>query len=63
MSEEFDFFSTDANNFNFNEMFNKSGIDLYNNNKKLDPLGYNLYKFNCVILLKEILKHTSQFRG
>ncbi len=63
MSEEFEFFSTDADNFNFNEMFNKSGIDPYNNYKKLDPLGYNLSKFNWVILLKEILKHTSQFRG
>ena len=29
---------------------NKTGIDPYNNNKKLDPFGYNLMKYNCVIM-------------
>jgi len=27
---------------------------------KLDPFGYNLMKFNMVIMLKEILKHAKQ---
>ena len=39
MSEEFEFFSTDLNNWNYNEFMNKTGIDPYNNNKKLDPFG------------------------
>ena len=53
MSEDLEFFSTDFNNWNYNEMINKPGIDPYNN-KRLDPLGYNLKKHNCVIMLKEI---------
>jgi hypothetical protein len=44
MSEEFEFFCTDYNNFNYNEIVNKPGLDPFNNNKKLDPLGYDLYK-------------------
>jgi hypothetical protein len=56
MSE--DCFSTDINNWNYYRMINKTGMDPYNNNKKLDPFSYNLMKFNTVILLKEILKNT-----
>jgi hypothetical protein len=56
MSE--DFFITDFKNWNYNGMINKTCIDQYNNNKKLDPFSYNLLKYNCVIMLKEILKHT-----
>ena len=37
-------FCTDYNNFNDNEIVNKPGLDPFNNNKKLDPLGYDLYK-------------------
>ena len=44
MSEEFEFFCTEYNNFNYNEIVNKPGLDPFNNNKKLDPLGYDLYK-------------------
>jgi len=55
------FFSTDSNNWNFNELINKPGLDPYNTNKKLDPSSYNLMKFNSVIMLKEILKHTKQY--
>jgi hypothetical protein len=39
MSEEFEFFSTDFNNWNFNNMINKPGLDPFNNNKKLDQFG------------------------
>jgi hypothetical protein len=58
MSEDFEFFSNDFNNWNSNEMINKTGIDPYNNKKQHDPFIYNLMKFNCVIMLKEILKDT-----
>ena len=37
MAEEFEFFSTDSNNWNFNIMINNPDHDPYNNNKKLDP--------------------------
>ena len=29
--------------------------------KNMDQFGYNLYKYNTVIMLKEILKHTKQY--
>jgi len=35
MSEDFEFFSNDFNNWNYNEMFIKPDIDPFNNNKKL----------------------------
>jgi hypothetical protein len=34
MSDEFEFFSTDFNNWIYNEMINKPDIDPYNNKKK-----------------------------
>jgi len=34
MAEEFEFFSTDSNNLNFNIMINNPDFDPYNNNKK-----------------------------
>ena len=37
-------FSTDINNWNYYRMINKTGMDPYNNNKKLDPFSYNLMK-------------------
>ena len=61
MSEYFEFFSNDFNNWNYNEMQTKPDIDPFNNNKKLDPFGYNLYKYNTIIMLKEILKNTKQY--
>ena len=42
-------------------MINKPGLDPYNNKKKLDPFSYSLLKYNAVIILKEFLKHTSQY--
>jgi hypothetical protein len=44
MSEDFEFFITEFNNWNFNNMIHKPGFDPLKNNKKLDPFGYNLYK-------------------
>jgi len=61
MSEYFEFFSNDFNNWNYNERLTKPDIDPFNNNKKLDPFGYNLYKYNTIIMLKEILKNTKQY--
>jgi hypothetical protein len=61
MSEDLDFFGTDFNNLNYNEMINRPGLDPYNNKKKLDPFGYNLLRYNFVIVLKEILKNTNQY--
>jgi hypothetical protein len=43
MAKEFEFFSTDPNNWNYIAMINNSDFDPYNNNKKLDPFGYNIY--------------------
>ena len=45
MSEDSEFFSNDFNNWNYNEMLKKPGIDPFNNNKNLDPFGYNLYRY------------------
>jgi hypothetical protein len=53
MAEEFEFFSTDFNNWNFNAMINNPDFDPYNN---LDPFGYNLYKYNTIIMLKRNIK-------
>jgi hypothetical protein len=33
MDEDFDFFSTDINNWNYNEFKNKTVVDPYNNKK------------------------------
>jgi hypothetical protein len=51
MSEDFEFLITEFNNWNFN-VINKPGIDPFNNKEKLDPFGYNLFKYNCVLMLK-----------
>ena len=45
-----DYFSTDFNNWNYNEFINKKGFDPYNNKKKLYPFGYDLSKYNSVLL-------------
>ncbi len=39
LSEDLEFFSTDVNNWNYNEFINKTGVDPCNNKKKLDPFG------------------------
>ena len=38
MSEDFEFFSNDFNNWNYNEMFIKPDIDPFNNNKKFKKI-------------------------
>jgi hypothetical protein len=38
---------------NYNIMINNPDHDPFNNNKKLDSFGCNLYKYNCVIMLSE----------
>ena len=64
LSGDLEFFSTDVNNWNYNEFINtlnadpcklKRIINISSNN------SYNLMKYNCVIMLKEILKHTKQY--
>ena len=64
MTDELDFFSNDRNNWNYNEFLNIPNADPYN--KKLvinisSNNSYNLIKYNCVIMLKEILKHTNKY--
>jgi hypothetical protein len=55
-----DFFCADTNNWNYTECINKPGVDPYNN-QNIDLLSYNLNKYNAVIMLKDILKHTRQY--
>jgi hypothetical protein len=64
MADEFDFFSNDVNNWNYNPFINTPNIDPYNNKRTINISSnnsYNLMKYNAVIMLKEILKHTSQY--
>jgi hypothetical protein len=64
MSNEFDFFSNDCNNWNYNEFINTPNADPYNLKRTINISSnnsYNLMKYNTVIMLKEILKHTSHY--
>ena len=64
MADEFDFSSNDFNNWNYNPFINTPNIDSYNNKRTINITSnnsYNLMKYNAVIMLKEILKHTSQY--
>jgi len=38
-----------------------TGIVAFNNIKKIDPFGYHLNQYNSVIMLKQILKHTTEY--
>ena len=50
MTDEFEFFSNDFNNWNYNEFLIKPGVDLFNNNEtNLDPFGCNFMKFYNVV--------------
>ena len=42
-------------------MLIKTGIDAFNNIKKIDPFGYHFNQYNSVIMLKQILKHTTEY--
>ena len=64
MTDEFDFFSNDYNNWNYNEFINTSNADPYNKQLVINLSSnnsYNFMKYNCVIMLKEILKHISHY--
>ncbi len=69
MSDEFDFSSNDSTwnhneNWNYNEFINTPNADPYNKKRVVNISSnnsHNLMKYNCVIMLKEFLKHTSQY--
>ena len=57
MADEFDFFSNDCNNWNYNPFINTPDADPYNSKRVLtisSNNSYNLMKYNAVIMLKEI---------
>ena len=61
MTDEFKFFSNDCNNWNYNPFINTPNTDPYNLKWTINISSnnsYNLMKYNAVIMLKEILKHT-----
>ena len=64
MTDEFDLFSNDCNNWNYNPFINTPNADPYNLKRTINISSnnsYNLMKYNAVIMLKEILKQTSQY--
>jgi hypothetical protein len=64
MADEFDFVSNDCNSWNYNEFINTPNADPYNKKRVINISSdnrYNLMKYNAVIILKEILKHTSKY--
>jgi hypothetical protein len=64
MADEFEFFSNDCNNWNYNEFMNTPNADPDNKKRVINISSnnsYNLMKYNTVIMLKEILKHTSKY--
>ena len=64
MSDEFDFFSNDAEKWNYNPFINTPNADPYNLKRTINISSnnsYNLMKCNAVIMIKEILKHTNKY--
>ena len=64
MTDDFDFFSNDCTNWNYNEFINTPNADPYNKKRIINisnKNSYNLMKCNCVIMLKKNLKHISQY--
>jgi len=64
MTDEFDFFSNDCNNCNYNPFINTPNTYPYNLKRTINISSnnsYNLMKYNAVIMLKENLKHTSEY--
>ena len=60
MTDEFEFFSNDCNNWNYNPFINTPNANQYNKKRVINISSnnnYNLMKYNAVIMLKEILKH------
>ena len=63
-ADDFCFFSNDRNKWNYNPFINTPNADPYNKKRVINISSnnlYNLMKYNCVIMLKEILKHTSKY--
>jgi hypothetical protein len=59
-----DFFSTDCNNWNYNEFIKTPNADPYNKKCVINISGnnsYNLMKCNIVIMLKDFFKLTKQY--
>ena len=64
MSDEIDFFSNDRNSWNYNEFINTPNADPYNKKRVINISSnnlYNLMKYNCVMMLNEVLKHTNKY--
>jgi hypothetical protein len=64
MSDEFDFFSNDRNNWNYEEFINTPNADPYNKKRAINiscNISYNLMKYNCAIMFKASLKHIKQY--
>ena len=64
MVDEFEFFSNDCNNWNYNPFINTPNADPYNLKRTINISSnnsYNLMKYNALIMLKEILKQTSKY--
>ena len=60
MTDEFEFFSNDCNNWSYNPFINTPNADPYNKTRVINISSnnnYNLMKYNAVIMLKGILKH------
>ena len=58
------FLCNDRNKWNYSPYINTPNADPYNNNRTIGITSnnsYNTLKYNAVIMLKEILKHTSQY--
>ena len=56
MSDEFDFFSNDSNNWNYNPFINTPNADPCNKKRVINISSnnsYSLMKYNAVIMLKE----------
>jgi hypothetical protein len=64
MTDEFEFFSNNCNNWNYNPFINTPNADPYSKNRVINfssNNSYTLMKYNTVIMLNEILKHTSKY--
>ena len=62
MVDEFEFCSNDCNNWNYNPYINTPNADPYNLKRTINISSnnsYNMMKYNAVIMLTEILKHTT----
>ena len=59
MSDEFEFFSNDCHNWNYNPFINTPNADPYNLKRTINISSnnsYNLMKYNAVIMLKRNFK-------